>query len=246
MPLSVGSGRPIPTSFSAYKTIDYETGNMSQWGATATDGVTAAPTAVTTAPSSGTYHMAASVVAPNIRSEAADYTWLARESTLMYYGMDVRFVSPVPSGPWQLCAQWHNPVGTGAWATFSPPLHFLFGSTDNSADPANLYLFGGTNSGPNTYPVWQQSLGARVDDTWERFVFGLRFSTNETQCRVTAWRNGTQVLDAVPTHPLLWPSNASDRYAYLRCGVYRSHLSSGTATVYHDNVKWGPTYSSVA
>lgn len=228
---------------------DFETGDLTQWATTHTQGGDTEPEIVTNNVRAGSkYACLFALSGSQYRNELEierTGSYVQREGTDLYYGWSVRFAGPFPVGPWQVAGQWHSNVNNGdEWDDASPPLSVTMASTLPGLDPSRWYIDSGRNS-PMDYPVWSYDLGPMVFDRWVDLVTRTVLSTDPERGLLQVWIDGRLVVDAVPPAPLLYPTTNPDRYNYLKVGYYRDDSIEDEGEVWFDNVRIGRTYESV-
>lgn len=220
----------VPPSAQLVGSLNYDTGNLSQWSVLQTKDRNGAPGSYNTWRASvrngGTGHSTAARFEvrdgdiPSFgggeRSEVtAGSKYNVREGQQTYYTWSMRLgdaggAFPAVAGWGLIVMQWHSSEG-------SPPLsiHAENGQVSVQNDRAPEYV---QNACPIDPGVWHDYV-LRVK--WSRSATGL----------VEMWRDGQQLLSFPAATTVGAESN------YLKQGIYRSSENTGTHVVWHDNLR---------
>lgn len=226
-PPPTGTG-PIPATATLLSTLNYDTGNYSQWGTIQCQGYNGSasgwaggrPAQVV---NGGTGHGSCSRIevrsgdsaASGERSEArAGSVNSVVEGDERYYQFSVKFDAgfPSPTGGWCIIMQWH--AGTG-----SPPLAIEYSTSGK--------LVIGNNRPGDTY---ETVIGAADPGNWHDYVLHAKFSNSASTGFIEVWRDGALVI------PKKFVKTMGSTENYLKQGLYRGPMSA-TQVVFHDGLK---------
>lgn len=226
---------------------DYETGDLNQFAASQTDGGTVGPEIVahpTRSPISR-YACAYQLSGTQYRCEsipAFSGAPFATEGDDLYYGWSVLYPAEFPSGPWQICAQWHQPTGDGdsLFDGAPPPIACYLGGLGGDRD--HWYL--GNNGQSPAGGGWAIDLGEISRGVWYDVVVRQKFSAVASDCMVEVWVDRAKKGSLVPPTPLIYPTDPEVglRGSYFKVGYYRDPSFAGDGVVYFDNVRIARSY----
>lgn len=222
-----GTSSVIPASATLLGTLNFDTGNFSQWGTIQCDGYNASasgwgggrPLAIV---NDGTGHGSAAryevrsgdSAASGERSEArAGSAHNVVEGDERYYSWSTKFNAgfPSPTGGWCIVMQWH--AGDG-----SPPLAIEYSTSGQ-------LTIGNNRSGEN----YRLNVAPADPGNWHDYVLHAKFSNSSSTGFIRMWRDGAEVLPKTFRKTMASSSN------YLKMGLYRGPMS-GTQIVFHDGL----------
>lgn len=191
-------------------------------------------TVVTTSPYQGSsdarFEVREGDVEPETGSERAEVTGPTFEEGADIYISDAIRVPAGTTfqGPWQLVQQLHD-YGEG-----------YNGSPGMAVFLENMTLRLGPGNG--THSFWSSS---RLETgRWYYLVYHVNLSRNPAVGFAEVWLNGVQ---QTLTNGQLreYGQTMNTTHTYLKAGIYRSELSTGTSIVEHDDINVGTTATSV-
>ena len=206
---------------------DFETGNLSQWSlvqAVAADRIQVIPDLVRQGRFATRFEVRDG---DNKGGERAELARTAKEKpgSEYFYGWSTYFASNFPStGGWQEIIQWKGDDSG------SPPLAV---DVDNNI----LKLQAGPQASDRT-PLWKTTLQR---GRWLDFVVHVKWSPDAKVGFVEMWFNGAKVLERRSLNTM-YPGKDN----YLKQGLYRSSNVSGSSVLWHDAMRVGTSYESVA
>jgi hypothetical protein len=243
-PMAVGgrSGAPpapaAPPAFRALDTLpgtellraDYETGNLSQWGAyqrVAADRISVVQSPVRQGKFAARFEVrnGDNPIGYGDRAEVQVGT-NESEGAERWYAWSTMFASDFPrTSAWQVVSQWH------ANADGSPPLAFF---AENDSLVLEAHRFSGPGSPIDIKDIWT---GPMRRGQWQDIVIHVKWSGSDSVGFVELWIDGVQQR---------FDDGSTRRYirtltpgvgAYFKQGLYRQSGIPGTGVIYHDGFR---------
>ena len=210
---------------------DFETGNLSQWTqvgqvqAVAADRIRVIPDLVRQGRFATRFEVRDGDNKGGERAELARTAIKEKPGTEYFYGWSTYFASnfPSPAG-WQEIIQWKGDDSG------SPPLSV---DVDNNV----LKLQAGPQRADRT-PLWKTTLER---GRWLDFVVHVKWSPDAKVGFAEMWFNGAKVLERRALNTM-YPGEEN----YLKQGIYRASSVNGPSVLWHDAMRVGTSYESVA
>ena len=222
-----------PAAATTIFTGNFETGNLNNFNILTQLGASAP--AITTSPvRAGNYSATMTVANMQERSELQPKD-SNNTAIRMYPGTTATFLDSMYlhtgfpltasgcSNCWQTLLQWH---GDGGTQSVAPPVEIV-----EQGGEWQLHGGYGCPSGPQEY---RTNLASASTRSWVDFKLQIYFNTAANGGWVSAWVNGTQVVNQYkPPCGTIYPAPYS-QYNTIHLGYYRDPAISQTGTITHD------------
>ncbi len=245
---SRAEGNSDPVYGNVYWTVDYETGNLSQWNAINTGGSwgNSSIQVVTNPVRQGKYAAKFTLTGGNgahvrAETEATQAQTGGYEGQNWYYSWSIY----APSNPniqtgwadWNLVTQWMD-----LFYQCSPPLQIDIMPLKNGLRyTLNSRLFDNQHGCASLGPSQDWDLGPVVYDQWTDFTVHVKWSADPAVGFVQIWMNGVNVFPFTNMRTL-----DTSGGVYMQQDIYRPGATSGSNILYFDYLRRHDAYNPSA
>lgn len=242
---SSAAGNSDPVYGNVYWTVDYETGNLSQWNAINTGGSwgNSSIQVVTNPVRQGKYAAKFTLTGGNGAHVRAE-TEATQAQTGGYAGQDWYYSWSMyaPSNPniqtgwadWNLVTQWMDLL-----YQCSPPLQIdIKPLKDGLRYTLDSILLDNKNGCVSLGPSQEWDLGPVLYDQWTDFTVHVKWSTDPTVGFAQVWMNGVNVFPL--THFRTLDTSGG---VYMQQDIYRPGAASGSNVLYFDYLRRHDAYN---
>lgn len=242
---SSAAGTSNPVDGNVYWTVDYETGDLSQWNAINTGGAwgNSSIQVVTNPVRQGNYAAKFTLTGGNgahvrAETEATQAQTGGYEGQGWYYSWSMYAPSNPNTqtgwGSWNLVTQWMDLL-----YQCSPPLQIVIMPLKNGLRYMLVSrLFDNKNGCAQLGPSHDWDLGPVVYDQWTDFTVHVKWSADPTVGFAQVWMNGANVFPLTVLRTL-----DTSGGVYMQQDIYRPGATSGSNVLYFDYLRRHDAYN---